>query len=255
VETGGQLRLEGGTIDTQFVDVRGGTLSGSGSVLTGSGPIPAQVENHGGIISPGNSIGTLSISGRFANASDGILAFDLGGTIAGTQYDQIQVTREAAIGGTLSVSLADLGGGMFTPSSGDSFTLITATRGVGGMFDTLQLPSGFQWNVAYGANEVVLSVVGPGVAGDYNQNGVVDAADYVVWRNSMNDTGSGLAADGNGDQVVDQQDYAVWHSNFGNTSAAISSVTITTAGVPEAGSWLFALISACGLALSRKRLR
>ena len=34
------------------------------------------------------------------------------------------------------------------------------------------------------------------IAGDYNKNGVVNAADYVVWRNSMGQTGWGLAADG-----------------------------------------------------------
>ena len=32
--------------------------------------------------------------------------------------------------------------------------------------------------------------------GDYNANGVVDAADYTVWRDSLGQTGMGLAADG-----------------------------------------------------------
>ena len=34
--------------------------------------------------------------------------------------------------------------------------------------------------------------------GDYNVDGVVDAADYVVWRDSLDETGRGLAADGTG---------------------------------------------------------
>jgi hypothetical protein len=252
IEAGGRLRLEGGTLDAQFVDVRGGTLTGTGSVLTGSGPIPAQVENHGGIVAPGGGIGTLNIAGRFANASDGTLEFELGGTMAGTQYDQIHITREASLGGTLSVSLADLGGGTFTPSPGSSFTLLTAAKGVGGRFDTLLLPAGFQWNVTYGANDVVLSVMGLGVAGDYNQNGVVDAADYIVWRGTMGDTGSGLAADGNGDMVVNQDDYALWRSNFGRSAAGASSAAIRATGVPEPASPLLVLVAACGLALSRK---
>lgn len=54
--------------------------------------------------------------------------------------------------------------------------------------------------------------------GDYNDNGVVDAADYVVWRKSSgstdtlpNDTTPG---------IVDVTDYDVWRSNFGNTAPA-----------------------------------
>jgi hypothetical protein len=59
--------------------------------------------------------------------------------------------------------------------------------------------------------------------GDYNRNGVVDAADYIVWRASMGSTGSGLAADGNGDNTVDQLDYDIWKANFGNTVVAAAS--------------------------------
>ena len=46
--------------------------------------------------------------------------------------------------------------------------------------------------------------------GDFNQDGVVDAADYVLWRDTKGQTGLGLPADGNGDQVVDQNDYNLW---------------------------------------------
>lgn len=59
------------------------------------------------------------------------------------------------------------------------------------------------------------------LAGDYNLNGVVDAADYVLWRKTLGQTGAGLAADGSGptvgtpNGVVDQADYAFWRSNFG----------------------------------------
>jgi endonuclease/exonuclease/phosphatase family metal-dependent hydrolase len=59
------------------------------------------------------------------------------------------------------------------------------------------------------------------VPGDYNANHSVDAADYVVWRKTLNST-TQLQADGSGptvgvpNGVVDQADYAFWRSRFGN---------------------------------------
>jgi hypothetical protein len=54
--------------------------------------------------------------------------------------------------------------------------------------------------------------------GDYNQNGEVDAADYVLWRKTL---GTNVAAysgaDGDGDGVIDQDDYGVWRAHFGET--------------------------------------
>lgn len=55
-----------------------------------------------------------------------------------------------------------------------------------------------------------------GLDGDYNADGVVDAADYTVWRATQGDTGSGLAADGSGNGVVDEADFIVWRSNYGS---------------------------------------
>jgi len=55
--------------------------------------------------------------------------------------------------------------------------------------------------------------------GDYNHNGVVDAADYVLWRNTLGQSGSNLAADGNQNNSIDSGDYAVWRSHFGQSAA------------------------------------
>jgi hypothetical protein len=56
------------------------------------------------------------------------------------------------------------------------------------------------------------------LCGDYNLDGVVDAADYVVWRKTL---GSSvipyLGADGNGDCAVDQADRSMWMAHFGQT--------------------------------------
>ena len=73
-----------------------------------------------------------------------------------------------------------------------------------GTFDTLQLPAlgaNLMWNASQLYTTGVFSV---GLTGDYNMNGIVDGADYVVWRNPQGQTGVGLAADGdsNGQMTV-----------------------------------------------------
>jgi hypothetical protein len=52
--------------------------------------------------------------------------------------------------------------------------------------------------------------------GDFNFNGVVDAADYSVWRDTLGST-TDLWADATGTGGVNQLDYEVWKENFGAT--------------------------------------
>jgi thermolabile hemolysin len=66
--------------------------------------------------------------------------------------------------------------------------------------------------------------------GDFNHDGIVDAADYIVWRDTLGEGGRGLIADGDGSGSVDQADYNVWKSNFGNHSGAGAGANVT---VPE----------------------
>ncbi len=56
--------------------------------------------------------------------------------------------------------------------------------------------------------------------GDYNRNGDVDAADYILWRRTSGQFGSNLAADGNGNGQIDAGDFTVWRNNFGKTLPA-----------------------------------
>jgi hypothetical protein len=85
--------------------------------------------------------------------------------------------------------------------------------------------------------------------GDYNGNGIVDAADYVVWRKSLHQTGLPLAADGNGDGEVDEDDYAVWRANFGRlrlTGASVAAAASTLPAIPEPPSFLLFLMALAG---------
>ena len=74
--------------------------------------------------------------------------------------------------------------------------------------------------VPYGV-KLTATLGGPNyLTGDYNGNGEVDAADYVVWRRSWNQMGDEThhpAADANHDFVVDDTDFEAWRRHFGGT--------------------------------------
>ena len=81
-----------------------------------------------------------------------------------------------------------------------------------------------------------------GLPGDYNHNGVVDAADYVVWRNTLGQTvTTGTGADGNGNGVIDSNDYAFWRGHFGMTAGSGSSAA-TSAAVPEPATLVMLIV-------------
>jgi hypothetical protein len=73
--------------------------------------------------------------------------------------------------------------------------------------------------------------------GDYNQDDVVDAADYVVWRNTLGQTVPtlGAGADGDGDGVVRQADFDVWRAKFGVEATGASS---QSGEVPEPSAFV-----------------
>ena len=77
----------------------------------------------------------------------------------------------------------------------------------------------------------------PALAGDFNRNAVVDAADYTLWRDGLGTTYGAydyqlwkgdfgpsptgpLAGDFNGDGTVDEADYTLWRDGLGTTYGA-----------------------------------
>jgi hypothetical protein len=68
--------------------------------------------------------------------------------------------------------------------------------------------------------------------GDYNEDGIVDAADYTIWADSLGSS-SNLAADGDGDGIIGQSDYDVWVSHFGRTGAGSASAAPSGSPVSE----------------------
>lgn len=70
----------------------------------------------------------------------------------------------------------------------------------------------------------------PALAGDYSANGVVDAADFVVWRDHA--IGPGILVNDATPGTVSAADYDVWRAHFGQTAAGGAGAT-TLDAAPE----------------------
>jgi hypothetical protein len=67
-----------------------------------------------------------------------------------------------------------------------------------------------QWSFEF----KISSLPNNSVTGDYNGDGIVDAGDYSLWRDTLGST-TNLAADGDGNGMVNLLDYNLWAANYG----------------------------------------
>jgi hypothetical protein len=152
------------------------------------------------------------------------------------------------LGGTLNVSLIN----GFSPTLGNSFDILD-WGALTGTFATLQLPAlagGLQWNTSQLYTIGVLSIASVGVSGDYNNNGVVDAADYVVWRKNQGTTNT-LPNDPNGGTIGTAQ-YSNWRNHFGQTFGSGSGASANVA-VPEPATLVLLILAPAGWYFHRRR--
>jgi autotransporter-associated beta strand protein len=153
------LLLVNGTLSRSAVAVNSGaTLGGNGSVL-------AATVQSGGFLAPGDSPGTLTIK-TLALTAGSTFSEQLGGTSAGTGYDQTIIPTGGTVGlngATLSISFV----GGFVPAVGQQFTIVSNLGGssVTGTFSqgsTYTTPDGFIFGINYAGgagHDVVLTVL------------------------------------------------------------------------------------------------
>lgn len=93
----------------------------------------------------------------------------------------------------------------------------------------------------------------PSTTGDYNLNGVVDAADYVVWRDTLSQTVSplGSGADGNANGTIDSGDFDLWRGRFGNTVGI--GTEVSGFAVPEPGCFSYLALAGCCRTVRRRK--
>jgi len=114
-----------------------------------------------------NNVGSITGSGHLlltdsGNLTSGNLNLVLGGTTAGSTYDQVQVGGTATLTGSLSLSLAT----GFVPTPGQTFTIVEDTAGtpISGTFaglpnGTLIHVDGRLFQISYSGSDVVLTNV------------------------------------------------------------------------------------------------
>jgi hypothetical protein len=102
--------------------------------------------------------------------------------------------------------------------TGNSSVANNTTIGLGNAFNV-----GGTRDLVFKYGAVTTSVQIPG---DYNVNGVVDAADYVLWRDKLNQNVT-LPNDSTPGTVT-QADYDVWRANFGESGAPAGPSTLST---------------------------
>lgn len=124
-QVGGGVKVNGTLRSVGDYLLMGGTLSGTGTVQT-----PFLTNIMGGI-SPGNSIGTLTIDGNLVLSSGSSLIIELGDN----RSDVLAVTGAANLGGTVFFTPA----AGETPRNGDQYTFLTTGGGTTGAFDNAVL--------------------------------------------------------------------------------------------------------------------
>ncbi len=200
--------LFNGANTTGAVTVSGsGTLGGTGSV---SGAVTV---NSGGHVAPGASIESLGV---------GALSFNTGSVLdielaAPSVSDLINVAGLLTLNGG-SVNLTNLGG-----MDAGTYTLISYGS-LNGSVANLGAPSGGPTNFDYKLLDTGSAInLLVSIPGDFNLDGMVDGADYLVWRKNLGTT-------------YTQNDLEKWRASFGRavgdgagTGADLGSAT----GVPE----------------------
>ena len=178
-ETGGAVTNNGAIYlsESGFVNITGGTFADdgliSGSVSLGSSSNDgvkraashsqhaSKSETSSGtpalIVGGKQQAGTATISQNYTQFANGAIDVQIGGTTAGTQYSQLNVTGTATLSGTLNITRID----KFLPQVGQVFIIMNASEGITGTFSTvngLSINKNEHFSIAYSSDGITLTV-------------------------------------------------------------------------------------------------
>jgi hypothetical protein len=201
----GETRVNG------TLTITSGSYAQTGGLLSGDGQVTGSVSMQGGSTSPSNAdgseLGSLVVTGTYAQGNDGGYVVDLG--LSGNDY--LQVNGAASLGGAIQVRLV----GAFVPMPGQEFVILNAAsvNGVFGCVEFPNAPAGY-FTVVYGPTSVKLVVSNiPPQESDLDFDGMVGASDLSVLLGAWGDDPCNNAiccpADLNGDGKVNGTDLAI----------------------------------------------
>jgi hypothetical protein len=219
-----------------------GTLGGTGSTASNV------IVNIGGTINPGAGpgnvdsatagVGTLTVGSALFNTdavTPGRLLIEYDG--AADTLDKLVVTGALNITDAL-LDFNNLGTGVLngSPKIFASYGSLTGAA----FANVLDIPADYTIDYDYLGTKQIALVGGPlVVTGDYNLDGKVNAADYVVWRKNP--------------EAFPPDAYQVWRANFGIPPGA--GAGLDGGAVPEPGACFLAICAVCALVGGQRRLR
>jgi hypothetical protein len=159
-QTGGTTTVDGVLSASGGINISGGFVYGTALTTTGTeGTLIGPVDLTGGTLNPGNAVkllGTIDITGTFAEGGTGVLNVDLDGTVAGTKYDVLNVSGAAALGGTIDFVLNSA----FKPVVGNTWDVLNYASETGSFSDVIlpTAPTGDTYVFNCGATDCTLTL-------------------------------------------------------------------------------------------------
>ena len=259
--SGAVLNLNGNGTNSTAASTDGALRIGivTGRTTTFHSPVNLQSDAHLNVAQTG-SFGVLdqTVSGPGDLIKTGTGQLTLTGPIAYTGDTQVTA-------GTLSITNPGLtlaNGADVLLTTGAFFDLnFSGTDAIRSLFiDGVAQPTGVYGAVGSGAANEIGEITGGGLLqvtslpitenADFNGDGQVDGADFLVWQRGNGGPGGPTQGDANGDSVVNGGDLAIWQSNFGGTGAAAAA-----SAVPEPASATLAILSIGVLLAANSRRR